>query len=426
MKKSIKRLLIIIAASFLSLELGLQAAGAFINLRSKINNHYQGAFVILCIGDSFTFGIGAAKNESYPSQLETILHQAYPEKNLQVINLGMPGYNSSQCLNLLKEKYNSYNPALVLAMTGMNNCWNWVDNSYLKIEQLKNDHFLRYRMVLADTWFSKIKTYKLIKILFFNLRNYSKPLSASGGRLYKTKFIPPQRSAPLQEMLNQGRKYYEEGKYREAEAYFLKAMVLAPEDHEPHWFMGRLHRLLYSDEARAEQELLLALKYANDPVLTIDIACETWDQDPNSPTFIKLVKLFKEMRQTWINKFGQEYVRQLIDPIVLSGDRLRQDILSYDLTQMRDFLETKGARMAILTYPLPSEGFRLPGNIYNLISKRLNLPLIDNASVFHKYLSGDNPENLFVGDGHCNAKGYRIITENILAALVKYKLLWRN
>src|SRR4051812_37239704 len=53
--------------------------------------------VVLCLGDSFTYGLGASDPaKSYPRQLETLLHQRGLE--WRVVNGGWPGRNSRDLL----------------------------------------------------------------------------------------------------------------------------------------------------------------------------------------------------------------------------------------------------------------------------------------------------------------------------------------
>ena len=70
------------------------------------------------IGDSVTFGWGADANGSYPKILERKLQEftrrSDANKNVEVMNFGVPGYNGEQKLELLKEKVLAYNPDLVI------------------------------------------------------------------------------------------------------------------------------------------------------------------------------------------------------------------------------------------------------------------------------------------------------------------------
>jgi lysophospholipase L1-like esterase len=53
-------------------------------------------FRVVCLGDSFTFGWGVEDDETFPVQLERLLTEARGEPDADVINCGLPGYNTWQ------------------------------------------------------------------------------------------------------------------------------------------------------------------------------------------------------------------------------------------------------------------------------------------------------------------------------------------
>jgi lysophospholipase L1-like esterase len=75
---------------------------------------------ILVLGDSFTWGIGLTLEETLPKQLEKRLIGASVNKNIEVINASIPGFNTVQELLLLKEKGLKYDPDMVLLIYNLN------------------------------------------------------------------------------------------------------------------------------------------------------------------------------------------------------------------------------------------------------------------------------------------------------------------
>ena len=73
-----------------------------------------GAFRILVLGDSVTFGHGTRSDTTYPFLLEQRLRAWKPEVEWQVWNLGVPGYATSQELAYLERVAERYQPDLVV------------------------------------------------------------------------------------------------------------------------------------------------------------------------------------------------------------------------------------------------------------------------------------------------------------------------
>jgi hypothetical protein len=69
---------------------------------------------ILAVGDSFTFGAGINRDQTWPAQLEHSLHQQSPESSIAVINAGIFGYNLSQIRDLTEELLPEVSPNLVI------------------------------------------------------------------------------------------------------------------------------------------------------------------------------------------------------------------------------------------------------------------------------------------------------------------------
>ena len=73
-----------------------------------------GAFRILVLGDSVTFGHGAQFETTYPYLLEQRLRRWRPDVTWEVWNLGVPGYNTRQELMYLQEVGQRFQPDLVV------------------------------------------------------------------------------------------------------------------------------------------------------------------------------------------------------------------------------------------------------------------------------------------------------------------------
>jgi lysophospholipase L1-like esterase len=74
----------------------------------------QGRFRVVIVGDSLTMGWGVADDETYSARLARLLHQRFPNRDLDVVNLGIGGYNTRQEVTLLARNVSRLEPDLVL------------------------------------------------------------------------------------------------------------------------------------------------------------------------------------------------------------------------------------------------------------------------------------------------------------------------
>lgn len=72
-----------------------------------------GTLRILTLGDSFTYGIGAAFDETYPSRLQQVLSERFRSQKIEVINAGIPRYWPEPERLLLQHYGLAYEPDLV-------------------------------------------------------------------------------------------------------------------------------------------------------------------------------------------------------------------------------------------------------------------------------------------------------------------------
>ncbi|OGP60621.1 MAG: hypothetical protein A2V67_14455 [Deltaproteobacteria bacterium RBG_13_61_14] len=104
------------------LEGGLQLAGLAARWLFKPELAHPGAPVILCLGDSHTFGVGMPADRAYPAQLEKRLSDQGIMVN--VVNLGAPGTNTSQIRCHLPEWIQRFRPSVIVVLAGVNDGWN--------------------------------------------------------------------------------------------------------------------------------------------------------------------------------------------------------------------------------------------------------------------------------------------------------------
>ena len=106
-----------------AIELTLQVGSLLVGPRGGGREALSGRRTILALGDSHTYGIRCAEEESYPGRLQALLDRRAPGA-WDVINLGLPGTNSSQLVLRFPAWNERYRPALSIVLVGINNLWN--------------------------------------------------------------------------------------------------------------------------------------------------------------------------------------------------------------------------------------------------------------------------------------------------------------
>lgn len=133
-------------------ELSLRIFGSFYADVSSVEElpASDSAFTVLCIGDSFTYGIGATKDKSYPEQLKEII-ETREKIPVRVINAGVCAGNTTQMLENTQVLLDKYRPDAVVMLFEMANSWNY------------------YGFSQADNFLYRIKIYKLYKRIAQNI-----------------------------------------------------------------------------------------------------------------------------------------------------------------------------------------------------------------------------------------------------------------
>jgi len=117
----LRRIALALFAGLAVLELALQLA-ALIASRSGPSAP-GGSAPVLCIGDSYTYGLGATATErSYPGVLQVALRQQLAGAPA-VVNAGWPGQNSREALLRLDRQLEEQAPQLVCVLIGLNDSW---------------------------------------------------------------------------------------------------------------------------------------------------------------------------------------------------------------------------------------------------------------------------------------------------------------
>jgi lysophospholipase L1-like esterase len=79
-----------------------------------------GVYRIACLGASSTFGAEVPDDETYAVHMDSLLTARMPDRQFEVINAGIPGYTSAECLINFSMRVVDLKPDLVIIYLGYN------------------------------------------------------------------------------------------------------------------------------------------------------------------------------------------------------------------------------------------------------------------------------------------------------------------
>lgn len=134
--RGLRRLALALASALLTLcalELALHLASRrFVErlLASRASDAAPDARTVLCVGDSYTFGLYYRAEEAYPGRLEQLLRAGDPAPagegaRWRVENSGIPAQNLAQVAARLPEQLARLHPVAVVILAGFNDRWNF-------------------------------------------------------------------------------------------------------------------------------------------------------------------------------------------------------------------------------------------------------------------------------------------------------------
>jgi len=367
-----------LAGGLLLAETGLRLYGAYFRFSRPAGAPAAGAVKILCVGDSFTYGIGSPPGSGYPEQLRKLLDTNYGTGAYAVINAGVPAQNSSELAARIDYLLAAHRPNLLLILTGANN-YNLRDSNFFLFapEELS---FTRNAALKADVLFSRLKTYKLVKLgakLLFR-------------RWQAGTYVPPACSPETQKTISEAMAENDRHDFGKGAAIMETALLKDGDCAELYFQAGRM-RFYFRDFPGAFAHFRKGREL-----------------DPRHP----FVDIF----------LSQEI--PLLRPEV-SG-RALDKLLRYDLEIICEAAIRSGAVPLIQTYPFVTDSER--DWVRSEVAAELGVPLIDHHKVFlplmagkkfRDYLSGDEPD---LPASHPNSAGYKLLAGNIYAAGLSLKL----
>lgn len=152
-----------------ALELALAGVGMMYRWRyERRAQPPDGRTAILCLGDSFTVGLGGPAGASYPDQLEILLN-AGPRRDYRVVNAGRGNSSSAIAKSIFLAQVDQVRPRIATLMIGGANYWNYAGRPRADQPRLAR--------ALTGAW-SRIRVVKLARLLLFQARHKPRPGSS--------------------------------------------------------------------------------------------------------------------------------------------------------------------------------------------------------------------------------------------------------
>lgn len=418
----IKSILFVFFAIILALailELALRFGGyGYLHLKypTKIVERKPNEFNILCFGDSFTLGIGAPNGKGYPDQLERLLRENYEKSNFNVYKEFR--INSSTVLKYLTRDIERYSPDLVIVMIGCNDRWSLENCTYFKLGR-------ENLLTKIGIPLSSLNVYKLAKIFLLNSTSLFTNVMPQSNRLdtneesdnIYSKF--PFKNQTAAKHFQIGQDYFSSGNYDRALEEFKVAEKLDPRNPCVHFRLACIYLQVLHDYD-------LGKKYA----LSL-LSCG--DSSTVMPSFMLLSYAVKDMDEMVAEMKGiieskyktDEKAKSLRNLKILSlfqrNNKEIEKIIDYNLNEIIKIARQDKIKIVLMQYP----HFVFVREIINRKANLFKIPLVDNYVKFEDELRSARfkKEDLFAADGHCNANGYGLISQNVYDFLISNKLI---
>ncbi len=365
---------------------------------------------ILCLGDSFSFGIGAPRGYSYPEQLERMLNKDIPRLKFIVYNGAIPGYNSSQLSRHFGEFIQKFNPDIVVVMIGINTKDIPFESNYF----LFSNNGVKNQIYKLDYYLSKLRSYKLLKFIIGKLkRNIQFEKKKTNGENLMVQRPTTTNSEDYEGFIKLANDYFDKREATLAKEAFKNAIALNPDDERGHLGLANVFIHCFKKDELGIEELNKALKINPHNPKTFDSLWQAnYRLGRNKEALEAIVKYISLIPQDEEGRMRLSYLLSRGLPNIRDTETFDK-LLRYDLENIVKSAKRMGLKIILQDYPSLFKGNKTIEDV----AAKLNIPFVENQSFFEESILNmahdwKNPE-YFVEDGHCNANGYRIMAENL-------------
>lgn len=426
------------------------------------------AYNIFCLGDSYTYGIGAGFENSYPVHLEKILNERWPGQKFKIWNLGVPGCNSTQVLFRLKEIIKSSKPDCVIVLAGGNDSWNFehvlTKGAVLGLKSeilLSSAKVSRLVTILLENIKAKISESKQIQPDFVNWEkeNDAAKLVLLGNLFRERSFFPEalkcyQKALKIQPgnndaVLEMGRCYKGSGEYDKAAELFEEALRLSPQDQKLYAELEDIFiqagmvdaaikfysKILadspnneYARESLGKWYIYLAGYFLeNNELASASIfyqkAYTLNPEDKKARWGIKTAAFLRSRQNNFLKLISAQYKDDRVKRMQYHAIRSIKPVkdivnkITFDnFGEIAKICKKNSILLIFSSYPRGSTQTEANAALISFV------PLVKHDQVFNELLESRPLKKYFVSadDFHCTSEGYRIMAENIARELNNY------
>ena len=197
--------------------------------------------VVLCVGDSVTYGIGATRGMEFPNQLEHRLNAAFEGDPFVVINSGIAGANSAMIRARLPEYLDATEPAVMVLLAGCANATNFFGyDSYMR-PSTGWDRVMEFLF--------EIRSLRMIRFTGARLRQPERGdryLILDGREASISAYLKWHESSEIEAGLSthffSGIDWLHLGRYEDARLEFEQGRLEDPEHSSNYWGLGVTHQ----------------------------------------------------------------------------------------------------------------------------------------------------------------------------------------
>ncbi len=460
-KKRILVFFIGLLAAVLFLEISLKLTG-FLYKKNRMSAHEgvgktRGSrYVILCLGNSYTFGVGAPRGQSYPDQLQRMFDKKLKGRGITVINKGVGAETTGELLSKLELNIENKKPDLILLQTGQAN-WGFYYkySDYLK-RTFGDRAFFRKAASSLNDFLNSSSVYRLFFNLYASLNNRSgiQMLGAfypegnvcgvflnnstrlEQGSLGKSAKRAEDAINCYKERIRKnpdaslnysyiGQIYYLQNNYEEALRWFMKAVQMASSNN------GRIKES--SRNAVNYNYIAYVYLFQNNYPEALkwfmqEVQANPYDMENSGYQGIRNIAVQARVHQDQFYNEIQSFIRSFknidVDKgrnfLLLSDNEVNQWVES-DIKEIVRIARQKGIKVILQDYPNV-----FPENkLLRKIAVELGVPFVENERVFQaRIANGAAHTDLFeFGGGHCNANGYGLMAMNVYNKIMEERIL---